>query len=47
MKPVEIVLRRKGKGENNGGVNPTKIYFIHICKYHNVSPVQLLYAKHW
>jgi hypothetical protein len=27
------------------GVNLTKIYFKQICKYHNVSPIQLLYAN--
>jgi hypothetical protein len=27
------------------GVNTTKIYFKLICKYHSVSPVQLLHAK--
>jgi hypothetical protein len=26
------------------GVNLTKIYCKHICKFHNVSLVQLLYA---
>jgi hypothetical protein len=26
-------------------VNLTKIYCKHICKYHKVSPVQLLYAN--
>jgi hypothetical protein len=48
MKPVEIVLRReegKGKRKKDGGENPTKIYFKHICKYHNVSPVQQLCAN--
>jgi hypothetical protein len=40
MKPAEIVLRRRGgrNRENNGGVNLTKIYCKHMCKYHNVSP---------
>jgi hypothetical protein len=38
MKPVEIVLRKKaGMMENDGGVNLIKIYYKHICKYHNVS----------
>jgi hypothetical protein len=27
------------------GVNPTKIYFRHISKYHSVSPGQILYAN--
>jgi hypothetical protein len=38
IKPDEIVLRRKGWGkrENMERVNPTKIYYKHICKYHNV-----------
>jgi hypothetical protein len=26
----------EGKRENDGGVNPTKIYFKHICKYYTV-----------
>jgi hypothetical protein len=26
------------KSDNDGGVNPTKTYFKHICKYQNVSP---------
>jgi hypothetical protein len=25
------------------GINPAKIFCKHICKYHNVSPVQLSY----
>jgi glutamine amidotransferase-like uncharacterized protein len=33
-KPVEIVLRR----EEEGRVNLTKIYYEHICEYHNLSP---------
>jgi hypothetical protein len=43
MKPVQIVLRR-GEGEEgkeereNNGEGKSKIYFKHICKYHNVSP---------
>jgi hypothetical protein len=39
MKPVEIVLRRgeKGRGRMMEGVNPVKIYFKHVCKYHNAS----------
>jgi hypothetical protein len=47
MKPVAIVLRRgeRGRGRTMEGVKPTKIYFKHICKYHNVSPVQLLYGN--
>jgi hypothetical protein len=47
MKPVEIVLRRRGRGkkENNEVVNPTKIYVKHICKYHSINPVQLLYVN--
>jgi hypothetical protein len=27
------------------GVNVIIIYFKHICKYHNVSPIQLLYIN--
>jgi hypothetical protein len=47
MKPIEIVLRRgeKGRGRMMEGVNLTKIHCKHICKYHNISPVQLLYAN--
>jgi hypothetical protein len=47
MKLVEIVLRREeGKTRRTmEGVNLIKIYCKHICKYHNVSPVQLLYAN--
>jgi hypothetical protein len=30
--------------ENNGRDEP-KIYQKHVCKYHNVSPVQILYAN--
>jgi hypothetical protein len=41
-KPVEIILRR---GRMMEGVNLTKIYCKHICKYHNASPVQMLYAN--
>jgi hypothetical protein len=28
------------------GVNLTKIYCKHVCKYHSVSPLQLLYASY-
>jgi hypothetical protein len=47
MQPAEIVLRSGGRGmrENDGGVNVTKMYCKHICKYHSVSPVQLLYPN--
>jgi hypothetical protein len=47
MKPVEIVLRRGDEegGRKMEGVNLTKIYCKHICKYHNVSPVQLVYVN--
>jgi hypothetical protein len=40
MKSVEIVLRRKagGRGRMMEGINPTRIYSKHMCKYHNVSP---------
>jgi hypothetical protein len=46
-KPVETVLRKVGwgRGKMMEGVNPTKIYFKQTCKYHNVSPAQLLYAN--
>jgi hypothetical protein len=30
MKPVDIILRGGGGRENDGGVNPTKIYFKHM-----------------
>jgi hypothetical protein len=39
--PVDTVLRRgreEGGRENYGGVNLIRIYYKHICKYHNVSP---------
>jgi hypothetical protein len=38
IKPVEIVLRSGRGRKNDGGVNPTKMYFNHICKYYSVSP---------
>jgi hypothetical protein len=39
MKPVEIVLRMGGgKGRMMEGVNLTKIYCKHKCKYDNVPP---------
>jgi hypothetical protein len=31
--------------ENDGGVNVINIYCKHICKYHNVSLLQLLYIN--
>jgi hypothetical protein len=40
MKPIEIILR-KGEGIRGRmmeGVDPTKIYFKHICEYHSISP---------
>jgi hypothetical protein len=45
MKPVEMVARSSlgGERENDGrGEYPNKTYCMHICKYHNVTPVQLL-----
>jgi hypothetical protein len=37
--PVEIVLRGgKRENDNDEGVNPTKIYGKHICKYQNIFP---------
>jgi hypothetical protein len=47
-KPVKIVLRRgeEDKGKQWKGVNLSKTYCKHICKYHNVYPsVQLLSAN--
>jgi hypothetical protein len=43
MKPIEIVLRR-GKGKNREG-GKSKIFSKHLCKYYNVSLLQLLYAN--
>jgi hypothetical protein len=39
MKAVEIFQRkgREGMRDEDGGANLTKIYFKHICKYHNVA----------
>jgi hypothetical protein len=47
MKPIEIVLIQGelGKGRTMYGVSLTRIYCKHICKYHNVSLVQILYAS--
>jgi hypothetical protein len=46
VKPVQIVLRRGGGGKReNDGRGKSKIYCRHKCKYHNVSPVQILYAN--
>jgi hypothetical protein len=33
------------KGENDGGVNLIKICCKHIHRYHNASPVSILYAN--
>jgi methylphosphotriester-DNA--protein-cysteine methyltransferase len=48
MKSVEIVLRREegGRGRMMEGVNLTKIYCKHICKYHNVSPCTAIICKY-
>jgi hypothetical protein len=45
MRPIETIVRMGGGRikENDGGVNLTKIYSKHLCKCHNVSPVQQLY----
>jgi hypothetical protein len=41
MNSVGIVLRgEEGQGRMMVGINPTMIYFKHICKYHSISPVQ-------
>jgi hypothetical protein len=46
MKTVEIVLRKgEGESENNGGDKFNLDICKHICKYHDVSPLQLLYAN--
>jgi hypothetical protein len=46
MNSVGIVLRgEEGQGRMMEGINPTMIYFKHICKYHSISPVQLLHAN--
>jgi hypothetical protein len=37
MKPVEIVPRKGGRRENDGG-GKSKIHSKHKCKYHNVAP---------
>jgi hypothetical protein len=44
MKSLEIVLRReKGRRRRTmEGVNSTKIYCKHICKYQNVSPYAMI-----
>jgi hypothetical protein len=44
LKPIEIVLRRVGekRGRMMEGVNLTKIYYKHICKYHNISPCRTI-----
>jgi hypothetical protein len=39
MKPVEIALRRRGRGKReNDGRGKSKIHCKHLCKYHNVFP---------
>jgi hypothetical protein len=42
MRLVETILRVGGRGikENNGGGEFNKDNFKHLCKYHNVPPVQ-------
>jgi hypothetical protein len=34
-----------GRGRMMEEINLTKIHSKHICKYNNVSPIQLLYAN--
>jgi hypothetical protein len=47
MKPIEIVLRSGGerKGRTMQGINLTKVYCKHICKYYSVPLVLLLYIN--
>jgi hypothetical protein len=46
MKPTEIVPRRRVGGKRGkDGENKSNIHCKHICKYHNISTLQLLYAK--
>jgi hypothetical protein len=47
MTHVEVVLRRDegGWGRTMKGVNLIKIHHKYICKYHNESPIKLLYAN--
>jgi hypothetical protein len=47
VKPVEIVLRREegGSRQKIEGINPTKIYCKHICKYHSVSTCITIISK--
>jgi hypothetical protein len=39
LKPVKVILRReKRKNENNGGVEPIEVHYLHIWKCHNEAP---------
>jgi hypothetical protein len=43
VKPAEVVLRHGGGGGRRmEEVNLTKIHCKHMCKYHHVSPEQIL-----
>jgi hypothetical protein len=43
--PVEIFLRSRCRGvkENDGGANLIAIYYKHVCKHHNASPMYKYY----
>jgi hypothetical protein len=45
IKHVEIVLRSWRGGRKMERVNLATIYCKHICKYHNLFSVQLLYSN--
>jgi hypothetical protein len=45
MKLVEVVLRRgrRGRRENDEGMNLIEIHYKHICKRHNETPLYNYY----
>jgi hypothetical protein len=45
MKRVEI--EEKGEGRKTNGGGKSNIHCKHICKYQNVTPLQLLYANNF
>jgi hypothetical protein len=44
VKPVEVVLKRGRGDKESNEAGKSETYCKHTCRYHNLSPIQILYA---